>query len=75
MLAGAPLYRSQFHNQFSHTYTETACMYSRFYFLKSEISQQRKKQMKALHKHIKESSISEGRLLSAVLELKIVYWF
>ena len=32
ILAGAPLHRSQFRNQFSYTHTETACIYSRFYF-------------------------------------------
>ena len=32
ILAGAPLHRSQFHSQLSYTHTETACMYSRFYF-------------------------------------------
>ena len=32
ILGGAPFHRSQFHNQFSYTHTETACMYWRFYF-------------------------------------------
>ena len=31
ILVGTPLHRSQFHDQFSHTHTETACIYSILY--------------------------------------------